>query len=116
MTRDQIVNALGAPLQEVSLGDHRWLTYPGVTITLEQGKLTSAERNAAALVCVRITSDPGGADVFLDGSFVSSTPAVLRLPAGTYKVAVKLSGYADWEREVKILPGAEVSLDAKLSK
>jgi hypothetical protein len=65
---------------------------------------------------VKISSDPAGADVFLDGSFVSSAPAVLRLQAGTYKVAVKMSGYADWEREVKILPGAEVTLDARLSK
>jgi hypothetical protein len=116
MTRDEIVNALGAPLQEAGFGDHRWLTYPGITITLEQGKLASVERNAQALVPVRIYSDPDGADVFLDGSFVSSTPAVLRLQAGTYKVAVKMSGYADWEREVKILPGAEVNLNARLSK
>ena len=116
MTRDEIVSALGAPLQEAGFGDHRWLTYPGITITLEQGKLASVERNAQALVPVRIYSDPDGADVFLDGSFVSSTPAVLRLQAGTYKVAVKMSGYADWEREVKILPGAEVNLNARLSK
>ena len=116
MTREQIVNALGAPLQDTAFADRRWLTYPGITVTLEQGKLTSVERNAQALVPVKISSDPGGADVFLDGSFVSSTPAVLRLQAGTYKVAVKMSGYADWEREVKILPGAEVTLDARLSK
>jgi hypothetical protein len=116
MARDEIVSALGAPLQEAGFGDHRWLTYPGITITLEQGKLTSVEGNAQALVAVRISSDPGGADVLLDGRFVSSTPAVLRLPAGTYKVAVKMSGYADWEREMKILPGAEVNLNARLSK
>jgi hypothetical protein len=116
MTHDEIVSALGAPLQEAGFGDHLWLTYPGITITLEQGKLTSVERNAQALVPVRIYSDPDGADVFLDGSFVSSTPAVLRLQAGTYKVAVKMSGYADWEREIKILPGAEVNLNARLSK
>jgi len=116
MTREEIVSALGAPLQDAEFGDRRWLTYPGVTVTLEQGKLTSVERNAQALVPVKISSDPSGADVFLDGNFVSSTPAVLRLQAGTYKVAVKMSGYADWEREVKILPGAEVTLDARLSK
>jgi hypothetical protein len=116
MTREQIVNALGVPLQDAAFADRRWLTYPGITVTLEQGKLTSVERNAQALVPVKISSDPGGADVFLDGSFVSSTPAVLRLQAGTYKVAVKMSGYADWERELKILPGAEVTLDARLSK
>lgn len=116
MTREQIVNALGAPLQDTAFADRRWLTYPGITVTFEQGKLTSVERNAQALVPVKISSDPSGADVFLDGSFVSSTPAVLRLQAGTYKLAVKMSGYADWEREVKILPGAEVTLDARLSK
>jgi hypothetical protein len=116
MSREEVVSALGTPVQDVTFGEHRWLTYPGITVSLEQGKLTSAERNAQALASVKISSDPSGADVLLDGSFVSSTPAVLRLQAGTYKVTVKLSGYADWEREVKILPGAEVSLDAKLSK
>jgi hypothetical protein len=116
MTRDEIVRALGTPLQDVSFGDHRWLTYPGITVSFEQDKLTSADRNAQALAAVRVSSDPSGADVFLDGSFVSSSPAILRLQAGTYKVAVKMSGYADWEREVKILGGAEVSLGAKLSK
>ena len=116
MTREQVVTALGDPLQEASFGEQRWMTYAGMTVTLQQGKLTSVERNAQALVPVKITSDPTGADVFLDGTFVSSTPAVLRLPGGSYKVAVKMAGYADWEREVKILPGAEVSLDARLSK
>ncbi|HMK21942.1 MAG TPA: PEGA domain-containing protein, partial [Terriglobales bacterium] len=94
----------------------RWLTYPGITVLLEEGKLISADRNAQALVPVRISSDPSGADVFLDGSFVSSTPAVLRLPSGTYKIAVKMAGHSDWEREVKLLPGAEVNLDARLAK
>lgn len=116
MSRDEVVSALGTPLQDVTFGERRWLTYPGITVSLEQGKLTSADRNAQALAPVRVSSDPPGADVVLDGSFVSSTPAVLRLQSGTYKVTVKMSGYADWEREVKILPGAEVSLDAKLSK
>lgn len=116
MTRDEIVTTLGVPLQELAFGDHRWLTYPAVSITMEQGKLTAVDRNAQTLVPVKILSDPNGADVFLDGSFVSSTPAVLSLREGTYKVAVKMSGYADWVREVKILPGAEVRLDAKLSR
>jgi hypothetical protein len=116
MSRDEVVSVLGAPLQEAGFGDHRWLTYAGMTVTLEQGKLTSVDRNAQALVPVRVSSDPAGADVFLDGSFVSSAPAVLRLRAGSYKVVVKMAGYGDWEREVKILAGSEVSLDARLSK
>jgi hypothetical protein len=116
MTREQVVNTLGAPIQEVAFGDRRWLTYAAVSITLEQGKLTAVDRNAQALVPVKISSDPNGADVFLDGSFVSSTPAILSLREGTYKVAVKSSGYTDWERDVKVLPGAEVNLNAELHK
>lgn len=116
MTRDEVVSALGAPLQDTAFANQRWLTYPGITVTLEQEKVTSVERNAQALAPVKISSDPDGADVFLDGSFVSSTPAVLRLPPGTYKVAVKMAGYTDWTRELKVLPGAELSLNAKLSK
>ena len=116
MTRDDIVSAMGTPLQETGFGDQRWLTYQGITITLEQGKLISVEHNAPPLVQVKISSDPDGADILLDGSFVSSTPAVLKLQAGTYKVVVRMSGYAAWEREVKILPAAEVNLNAKLSK
>jgi len=116
MMRDDIVNRLGAPLQEVEFGDRRWLTYAAVSITLEQGKLTAVDRNARVLVPVKISSEPDGADVFVDGSFVSSTPAVLSLQAGTYKVAVKSSGYTDWERDVKVLPGGEVNLNAKLNK
>ncbi len=116
MTSEEVMTAMGAPVQDAGFGDHRWLTYPGITITLEQGKLTSVDRNAQALVPVRIYSEPAGADIFWDGSFVSSTTAVLRVPSGNYKVAVKLRGYADWERDIKILPGAEVSLNAAFGK
>jgi len=116
MARDEVVKALGQPLQEVAFGEHRWLTYPGITITLEQGKLAAADRNAEVLVPLRISSEPEGADVALNGSFVGSTPAVLRLQPGSYKISVKMSDYADWERELKILPGAELTLHAKLTK
>jgi PEGA domain-containing protein len=71
---------------------------------------------AQSLVPVRISSDSGGVMVFLTGVFVSSIPAVLRLIAGTYTVAVKMYGDANWQREVKLLPVAEVNLNARLSQ
>jgi len=116
MTHDEIVRALGTPLQDVAFSGHQWMTYPGLTITVEEGKLTAVDRNAQATVPVKVHSDPDGADVFLDGNFVSSTPVILRLQPGTYMISVKMSGYTNWEREVKILSGAEVNLNAKLSK
>jgi hypothetical protein len=116
MTREQVVAALGDPVQEASFGDQRWMTYAGMTVTLQQGKVTSVDGNARALASVKVTSEPQGADVFVDGSFVSSAPAVLRLAGGNYKIVVKLAGYSDWERDLKVLPGAELNLDAKFSR
>jgi len=83
---------------------------------LDEGKLTAADRNERALIPVKISSDPGGADVLLDGSFVTSTPGVLRLQPGTYKIVVKKTGYADWERDLTVLPGAEITVNAALSR
>lgn len=116
MTREEVINAMGAPLHEVEFGNRRWLTYEGLTATLQESKLVSVEANGGGLTPVNVSSDPVGADIFLDGAFVSSTPALLRLHPATYKISVKLSGYAEWEREVKVLPSAEVNLNAKLSK
>lgn len=116
MTREEVINAMGAPLREVEFGNYRWLTYAGITATLQESKLISVESNGVGLTPVNVSSDPVGADVFLDGAFVSSTPALLRLRPGTYKVSVKLSGYGEWERDVKVLPSGQVNLNAKLSK
>lgn len=116
MTRDQVLSALGQPRREVSFGTKTWLTYPGLVVLLEQGKLTSVDRSGQPPAKVSVTSEPDAADVYVDASFVSSTPATLELPAGTYKVSVRLPGYKEWEREVRVLGGSEITLRARLEK
>lgn len=116
MTRDEVVAALGAPRREVSFGTRTWLTYPALVVVLEEGKLSAVDRSGQPPAQVIVRSDPEGADVYLDGSFVSSTPATLELPAGTYKVSVRLPGYADWQRELRVLAGSEITLNARLIK
>ncbi len=65
---------------------------------------------------MRVRAEPDGADVYLGESFVGSTPATLELPAGTYKVSVRLPGYKDWQRDVQVLGGSELTLRARLDK
>ncbi len=65
---------------------------------------------------MRLRSEPDGADVYLGESFVGSTPATLELPAGTYKVNVRLPGFKDWQRDVQVLGGSELTLRARLDK
>lgn len=116
MTRDEVVAMLGAPRREVSFGPRTWLTYAGLVVVLEGGKLSAVDRSGQPPAKVTLRSDPEGADVYLDGSFVSSTPATLELPAGTYKVSVRLPGYQEWQRDLRVLAGSEITLNARLEK
>jgi len=63
-----------------------------------------------------VRSEPDGADVYLGANFVGSTPATLELPTGIYKVSLRLSGYKDWQREVQVPGGSELTLRAHLEK
>lgn len=116
MSREEVEAALGLPARDVSFGARTWLSYPGMVVVLNEGKLVSVDRSGRPPAKVRVVSEPDGADVLLDGSYVSSTPATLELPAGTYQVRVVLPGYQDWEREVRVLGGSEVTVRARLEK
>lgn len=116
MTEEEVRGAIGAPHQDIEFGDRRWLIYQSLTVLLEAGKVVSVEANSDARTMVRISSDPNAAEIYLDGSFVGSAPAMLRLQSGTYKIMARMPGFTDWERELKVMAGADVSVNAKLSK
>jgi len=65
---------------------------------------------------VDVTSNPAGADVLVDGTFVGNCPATLRLAAGKHTITVKASGYKDWSRDMSVEAGSEVHLTANLDK
>ena len=116
MEKEQVIATLGAPLKEASFGSKTWLTYPGMVVVLEQGKLASVDQTAQPPAKVSVTSEPAGAEVYVDGSFVGSTPSVLPLPPGSYKIEVRAAGYKSWSREIKALSGGEMNLRAVLEK
>ncbi len=116
MTRDQVVAALGAPQREVKFGDRIWLTYPGMVLVLEGGKLASVDQSGQPPAKVGVHSDPAGGDIYLDGKMVGLTPSTFELPPGDHQINVMLSGYQEWVRRVHVLSGSEINLDAKLEK
>jgi PEGA domain len=116
MTRDEVVAAMGTPQRETSFQGRAWLTYPNMVIVLEDGKLKSIDQSTAAPAKVAIRSTPDGAEIYLDGQMIGSTPSSLELPAGTHDLSVRLSGYQDWNRSMRVLSGSEINLDAKLEK
>lgn len=116
MTREEVLAALGAPQREASYGPRVWLTYAGMVVVLENGSLASVDRSGQPPSKVTVRSEPDGADVYLGADFVGSTPATLELPTGIYKVSLRLNGYKDWQREVQVPGGSELTLRAHLEK
>jgi len=72
------------------------------------GNLTSAK--------IQLESDPSGADIELDGTFVGNTPSDVQVAEGDHTVTVKKAGFKDWERKMKISAGSRVHLNAELEK
>jgi hypothetical protein len=60
---------------------------------------------------VTITSEPGGAEIELDGAFVGSTPTTLQMAPGPHAVMVK-RGSATWTRTIQIQPASTITLNA----
>jgi hypothetical protein len=65
---------------------------------------------------LQMESDPTGADIQVDGSFVGNTPSDVQVAEGEHTITVKKTGFQDWERKMKISAGSSVRLNAELEK
>jgi len=86
-----------APDQNVSVSNHDQNTSP-------------------AAAKLQIDSTPPGADIEVDGSFVGNTPSNVQVAEGDHTVAVKKSGFKNWERSLKSSAGSNIHLSAELEK
>jgi PEGA domain-containing protein len=65
---------------------------------------------------LQMESNPTGADIEVDGSFVGNTPSDVQVAEGDHTITVKKAGFKDWERKMKISAGSSVHLNAELEK
>jgi hypothetical protein len=63
---------------------------------------------------VNFQSDPGSAEVYVNGQFRGTTPVNLHLAAGTHKVELRLAGYRGWERDLVVVAGDDTRVAARL--
>jgi len=63
---------------------------------------------------VTITSEPDGAEIFIDEKFHGNAPATLKLSAGSHAVILKFPGRVDWRRTLEVLKSSKLSLKAAL--
>lgn len=74
-----------------------------------------ASENAAM---VQISSEPSGADILVDGSYIGSTPSQLKLKSGPHSVNITKKGFATWERSITVQSGEirNVAADLEVSR
>ena len=116
MSREQIVQQLGPPLREVSFESRSWLTYPSFVVILKDGKLASLENPGASSARITVHSDPAGAEIYVDGKFCGSTPSTLQMTEGNHLISVRSAGFQNWDRDMQLSAGSDISLDARLVK
>jgi len=64
---------------------------------------------------IYVTSNPGGADIYLDQGYQGQTPFLVSASSGNHRIELKLAGYLNYQSEVNIIPGQQTSFYATLS-
>ena len=70
----------------------------------------SLDVSRAETSSVTFTSDPNGAEIYIDGKFVGQTPSTITMPPGSHVVIVKASGRKNWERDLDVMKNSQVAL------
>jgi len=105
----------------VSEEDRKYIPVGVETVTAkkeEEGKEPEgkAVASAEATGAVKITSQPEGADIWVDDAFVGNAPAQLKLTPGKHRIRIGKEGYKNWEKEIKVMAGSELTINAPLTK
>jgi PEGA domain len=78
----------------------------------QSGALTKASLEAPHTTAstVSFSSEPSGADIYIDGKFVGQTPATISVQPGSHVVLVKAMGRKNWQRDLEVLKDSQVAL------
>lgn len=95
-----------------SLDRARYVQEPDRAISTSDAR----EASLPVVATVLIKSEPDGADIFIDGKFVGSTPSTLQIPSGDHSISIRKVGFSAWERTISAIAGGNIRLSATLEK
>jgi hypothetical protein len=78
-------------------------------------KLTGTT-SSASVGTVSVTSDPDGAEIFVDSVGYGHAPAILKLSPGKHSIQLVRQGYRDWTSDLSVRENSIVNVTAKLEK
>lgn len=64
-----------------------------------------------AWTTLALNSEPGKAELLIDGGVVGKTPANVEVLEGKREIALRLAGYSTWRQELDVVAGEPVDLD-----
>jgi len=81
---------------------------------LDDDRFKDQKLSVAALLPVKISSEPDHADVEVDGVFYGNAGGDIKIPSGLHLITVSLPGYEKWSKKVLVRDG--LSFNATLTK
>jgi len=78
-------------------------------------KKGSTTANSALLFKVLVTSEPSGAQISVDGDYLSDTPFEIPLTRGKHKISIKIESRKRWQNTVRVV-GDGQKIHAELKK
>lgn len=83
------------------------------TILLYQAYGFGLDKNGQVIQkgLVYVSSQPGGAGIYVNGKLADNTNTRLNLQAGQYNVALKRDGYRDWQHDITVEGGTVIHYD-----
>jgi hypothetical protein len=85
------------------------------TPVIVSGK-TGISTSSADVGTVSVTSDPDGAEIFIDSVGHGFAPAILKLPHGKHFIQLVRQGYKDWTSVLEVREDSIVNVTARLEK
>lgn len=110
------VKALTPGTHKIKIQKDRYQDYEdGIFIQEDEPQSINAKLTPLPFGDLKVTSNPEGATVFIDGESQGTTPVSLKdVPEGERNVMLKMKGFDPWESKVKIVPLQEANLSADL--
>jgi len=111
------------PLEDykLSTGDHSVVVKKNdyqdyrTTVTIEPGKTTKVEATLSEVpATLEVSSDPSGADVYVDSFYKGTTPLTIQLSPGSHTVRITKGDYEVYTTTVTLSPGETKSISATL--
>ena len=112
LTKDQIAEAQRLA-REFKPGE-KSLSSGASAISSENSASVAAESARTGYVTVKAEDEH--CEVFIDGAFVGNSPAKLKLAEGLHVVEIKKAGFKDYRRELKVMPGSDLTVTAGLAE